>query len=411
MLPSSANQITLLYLVSAGAWILLSGWVLDSFVSDADARASVERLKGIAFVLTTGVLLGLLLRRAFGRLEQTRARLADSNAELSELAEFARLNPNPVLRFDTRGELRFANDAAQAITPGQKPALILSTGLFATAVQRLRESQQPFAMEDLSGGRTWRWQFFPSQSGAHVFVYGNDRTEEKRLARQVTQAARMESVGRMAASIAHDFNNVLTAIGGYSDLLAAHAGGGNSDADELHDAVGQAKHLVQQLMMISRPHPPVATRFDLNASLASAQPLLRRMLPKAIALDFDLCPGPLVIQFDWRELEQALLNLLSNAADAMPGGGKVTLRTRFLAGNHVEFSVADTGSGIPDDQLPLIFDPFFTTKPPGKGTGLGLASVYGVMQRGGATVQVETTIGAGTRFIFGIPAVGEAMVA
>ena len=248
----------------------------------------------------------------------------------------------------------------------------------------------------------------------------NSQQEEKRLEERLRQAHKMEAVGRLAGGVAHDFNNLLTIIRGNGDILADREGADNLQkrcVDQIRNAAGRAVSMTRQLLAFSRMQVLQARVLDLNTIVAE----MGKMLPRLIGEHIEYCYEPEAnlapVLADPGQMEQVILNLAVNARDAMPDGGKLTVRTRnvimdareagkrppMTAGNYVMLSVADTGHGIDEETKTHIFEPFFTTKAVGKGTGLGLATVYGVVKQSDGFVWVESAPGKGARFEIYLP--------
>jgi signal transduction histidine kinase/CheY-like chemotaxis protein len=248
----------------------------------------------------------------------------------------------------------------------------------------------------------------------------NSQQEEKRLEERLRQAHKMEAVGRLAGGVAHDFNNLLTIIRGNGDILADREGADNLQkrcVDQIRNAAGRAVSMTRQLLAFSRMQVLQARVLDLNAIVAEMGKMLPRLIGEDIEYSFAPEPKLAPVLADPGQLEQVILNLAVNARDAMPDGGKLTVRTRnvtinareagerppMTAGNYVMLSVADTGHGIDEETKTHIFEPFFTTKAVGKGTGLGLATVYGVVKQSDGFVWVESAPGKGARFEIYLP--------
>jgi PAS domain S-box-containing protein len=242
-----------------------------------------------------------------------------------------------------------------------------------------------------------------------------DITERKRLEAQFMQAQKMEAVGRLAGGVAHDFNNLLTVINGYCDMLLPATPPGHpawGPLTAVRDAGERAAALTSQLLSFSRKAIVAPRMLDLNDVIAQSEKLLRRLIGEDVLLAAALAPTPCRINADPTQLDQVIMNLAVNARDAMPTGGRLTLATRRVRvadgdlpraaevrpGWFVELTVRDTGCGMPDDVKAKLFEPFFTTKGPGRGTGLGLAVVHGVVKQAGGHVSVESAVGAGTAF-------------
>ncbi len=392
------------YMVIAGAWILLSGKAVDMVAGeDHDLYAVFEVAKGLGFVLVTGMILWILLRRYTARLEA-------AHAEARRMARFAELSPNPVVEFSPDGLVTSMNDAAlsaseslgvpiEGLLPPDTPELVRRCIATGEHVSNIVHSVD---------GQSWRWAFFPTDPPTSAYGYGYDRTEESRLEIQVQQAARMESVGRLAAGVAHDLNNFLMAIGGYRSLARMKLDDGHPAQEELAgmgEQLDAAQELVKKLLLIARMRSTAESvaKVDLGGHFEALASTVRHLLPYHVQLEIDVPPGRHTVEVDLRELEQALLNLASNAVDAMPSGGTLRLALEPAPDGKIAIVVADTGHGIPKDVLPRIFDPFFTTKEEGKGTGLGLASVYSFATHSGGSVEVESQPGHGSRFRLVLP--------
>jgi signal transduction histidine kinase len=221
-------------------------------------------------------------------------------------------------------------------------------------------------------------------------------------------SSKMEALGRMAGGVSHDFNNLLTAMRGHLELAlerTPYSDPRRVDLEQAWRAAERACHLTQQLLSFSRSRSVGAsTTCDLVGSLQDLRPLLVQLVGTAIDVDLDLPSGPLFANIDRVGLEQVIFNLGANARDAMPAGGKLRLRVRQPGSNGmVELKVTDTGTGMDDATRARMFDPFFTTKPPGFGTGLGLAQVYGIVQQARGQIECTTAPGRGTTFTITLP--------
>lgn len=243
--------------------------------------------------------------------------------------------------------------------------------------------------------------------GRHIAVI-RDLTRQNELEAQLRQAQKMEAVGRLAGGIAHDFNNLLTAIAGYSEFLI----GGHTDprlrrhAEEIKKAAARAASLTGQLLAFSRRQVLQPRVLDLNAVVSDMDMMLRRLIGEDVELLTMLEPELAPIRADQTQLEQVIVNLAVNARDAMPGGGAVTIETANIVIDdeaHVELRLTDTGIGMTDSEREQLFDPFFTTKT--GGTGLGLATVHGIVEQSGGTIEVTSAPGMGSSFRILLPAV------
>jgi two-component system cell cycle sensor histidine kinase/response regulator CckA len=237
-----------------------------------------------------------------------------------------------------------------------------------------------------------------------------DITERKRLEEQLRHAQKMEAVGRLAGGIAHDFNNLLTVIRGNADLLRSSPDGAGTLLDDLELAADRATALVRQLLFFSRRQPVQVEVLDLNEVVSALRPLLGRLVGEQVGLETALADAPVMVRADRSHLEQVIMNLAVNARDAMPHGGTLTVRTEPVertkpggSGRFARLTVTDTGTGMTDEVKARIFEPFFTTKGPDKGTGLGLATVFGIVERSGGHIDVESAPGAGSEFRVDVP--------
>ncbi len=249
------------------------------------------------------------------------------------------------------------------------------------------------------------------------------REREREFAERLAQTEKIETVGRLAGGIAHDFNNLLTAILGYAELLLAgdqFSVEQRQDVEEIHKAGKRAASLTQQLLAFSRKQLLRPKDVDLNETVTTLRSMLTRLIREDITLTCEFAHEPAVVRIDPIQIEQALLNLVLNARDALPGGGCIKLdvarvsRSALEAGIDIEAAhanefvrlrVSDNGIGISPDARPHLFEPFFTTKDVGKGTGLGLASVYGIVKQSDGFIAVESELGQGSAFSLYFPAV------
>ena len=248
----------------------------------------------------------------------------------------------------------------------------------------------------------------------HWSGVGMDIDDRKALEAQFRQAQKMEAVGQLAGGIAHDFNNLLTSILGYSGFVMDTFGPQDRRRDDLDEVVkaGQrAAGLTRQLLAFSRKQVLQPTMLDLNALVTGMQPMLSRLIGEQVVLTSSLAPDLSLVRADPGQLEQVLMNLVVNARDAMPSGGRLLIQTGNVEldqtvihgavvrpGPYVMMAVTDTGVGMSEATKSRLFEPFFTTKEPGKGTGLGLATVYGIIKQSGGFVWVYTELGKGTSF-------------
>jgi hypothetical protein len=259
------------------------------------------------------------------------------------------------------------------------------------------------------------WQTFELEGRRCIIVYAEDVTDKRRLADQFRQAQKMEAVGRLAGGVAHDFNNLLSVILSYASMATASLTHGDplrEDMLEIEKAGRRAAELTGQLLAFSRRQVLQPRIVDLNESLAKMAKMLQRLLGEDIELEF--CAGESLeaVRVDPGQIEQVVMNLAVNARDAMPDGGKLTIETCNVdldegyvrghpgtkPGPHVMLAVSDSGVGMDPQTQSHIFEPFYTTKEPGRGTGLGLSTVLGIVEQSGGSIWVYSEPGQGTTF-------------
>jgi len=257
-------------------------------------------------------------------------------------------------------------------------------------------------------------------SGGRAILYLVDVSEQRALETKFAQSQKMQAVGQLAGGVAHDFNNLLTVIIGNSEfLLMRHQAGDPSfkEINEIHQNALRAANLVRQLLAFSRKQTLQPRVLTLREAIGELGQLLRRLVGDTIDVKMEYGADLWPVHADEAQLSNAIINLVVNARDAMPKGGTVTIRSAnesmvsaaafgtavMPAGDYVRIEVADTGSGIAPEHLGKIFDPFFTTKPVGQGTGLGLATVYGIVKQTGGFIDVKSEVGKGTTFQIYLP--------
>jgi PAS domain S-box-containing protein len=240
-----------------------------------------------------------------------------------------------------------------------------------------------------------------------------DLSEQVKLEEQVRQAEKMQAIGRLAGGVAHDFNNLLTVILGAGNLIAKDASlprPAKEHAEAIVDAGRRGAELTQQLLTYSRQQSPLKRLLDINESIRDAQLMLHRIVGECVKIRVHLDSDPLLVHINPIQFQQVLMNLVINARDAMLDAGEIEIKTKlqveytWSTSNHrnaaktgaVEVAVSDNGSGITPEVLKRIYDPFFTTKEVGRGTGLGMSVVHGIVEESGGTIEVETVVGTGT---------------
>lgn len=427
---------------SARTILLEQGQRLERFLFSVNLLFAVTLL----IALTMGILLqrrrALIAREVQARAEQQAAadRLRKSEERYRLLFEHA---PLGLLHFDEEGRIVTCNDIFVRIIGSSRPQLIglnmlqLPDQNIVASVQKALQGQVGL-YEDLYNSVTAqkvtpvRALFAPVTMDDGSILGGvgiieditarkQAEAERETLQAQLMDARKMESVGLLAGGVAHDFNNLLQAIGGYAQLLMLGKAPENSEYVKLQaiqKSVERAAQLVQQLLLFSRKAPVTRRPIDLNQEVSQAVLLLRHAIPRMVTIDLNTADDLVAINADAMQMEQLLLNLGRNAADAMPDGGRLQIETRnvFLdqdyarthldvrPGNYVLLSVSDTGCGMDQKTRSHIFDPFFTTKEIGKGTGLGLASVYGIVKAHEGAILCYSEPQRGTIFKAYLPA-------
>jgi PAS domain S-box-containing protein len=237
-----------------------------------------------------------------------------------------------------------------------------------------------------------------------------DITEQKRLEDQLRQSQKMEAIGQLAGGIAHDFNNMLTAITGYAELLAYSFDEDDSraaDVDQIRKAAAHAAALTRQLLAFSRKQVLLPQRLDVNDVVRDLEGMLARTIGAQVELRTSLSDGLALVETDPDQLAQVVLNMAINGRDAMPSGGVLTISTTAVdsdARPFVSVEISDTGTGMDEETQARVFEPFFTTKDTGKGTGLGLATAYGVVSQSGGRIELDSVLGEGSTFRVLLPA-------
>jgi signal transduction histidine kinase/CheY-like chemotaxis protein len=286
----------------------------------------------------------------------------------------------------------------------------------------LVQSQNHYREQVAINGRTLTWSFFPIPNDQVVHCYGADVTDVVNLEAQFRHAQKLESIGQLAAGVAHDFNNILTVIQGYSDRLMTQCKGNDAvthQVGQILDASKRAANLTRQLLAFSRKQVIQLKVLDLNNSVKHLSAMLSRLLGDDIVMSTELAADLPAVEADAGMMEQIIMNLAVNARDAMPSGGRLTIFTEGVEvteshaqahanarpGRFVCLQVNDTGCGMDAKTLSRIFEPFFSTKEVGKGTGLGLATVYGIVKQHNGWIEVNSKINVGTTFLIYLPAI------
>jgi PAS domain S-box-containing protein len=338
---------------------------------------------------------------------------------------------------DAAGKVTFCNDALLQSTGRTREEVLGSHAFRNVLPEDLSRVQQVFETVKGTGGgarvdcrfhtrdgrvRTYDWSISPLRAADGQIVgataLGVDVTEQRAMEEQQRYAQKMESLGRVAGGIAHDFNNLLTVINGYGDLALSQINPHDplfAPLSQMRKAGQRAADLTGQLLAFGRKQVLQTRTFSLNSVVRESGELLARLLGDHIHFECRLADDLYPVQADFGQLHQVLINLVMNARDAMPQGGRLSLESRNVEleegevrglppGPYVELIVDDTGCGMSEVVKDRIFEPFFTTKEPGKGTGLGLSTAYGIIQQSGGHISVEATVGKGSCFRVLLPA-------
>ncbi|HDL18944.1 MAG TPA: PAS domain S-box protein, partial [Bacteroidetes bacterium] len=378
------------------------------------------------------------LAGTYGSLRNITERKA-AEQEIRKLSQAVEQSPASIVVTDPDGNIEYVNPKFCRITGysseesiGQNPRILKSGEQSKEFYENLWQT--------ITNGETWYGEFhnmkkngdlfwekaiigpIKEDNGAisHFMAIKEDITERKQLEDQFRQAQKMEAIGTLAGGVAHDFNNLLTVINGYSQILLNDLKKDDpmyGDIREIYEAGERAAQLTQQLLAFSRKQLVAPEVLDLNDILYLLKKMLQRLLGEDIFLTITCDERPCIIHADRTQMEQVIMNLAVNARDAMPEGGQLTILTENIllapehgqtplslaAGEYILLMVSDTGEGMDEQTRAKIFEPFFTTKESGKGTGLGLAMVFGIAKQSGGEILVDSEPGKGTTFRVYLP--------
>ena len=384
--------------------------------------ALVERFAQLAALALENARLYTALHQS----EELHRRIVDCSTDLISVVDLE--GNTVVISPSVFGTLGFRPDEmvgqyfARLVHPDDLPAaeqmfLKAMEGSFATTTIRVRHADGSWVLLEAIANVI----VGPDGQPEHILATGRDVSERERLQEQLRQGQKMESIGRLAGGIAHDFNNLLTAINGYAELMLMDFDAGvvptRDSAEQIARAAGRAASLTGQLLAFSRKQVLRPQVIDLNEIVGDMAMMLARMLGEDVILSTEFDPEVAPTLADPTQIEQVLLNLALNARDAMPNGGRLVIWTAHLElgehderphpdlepGSYVTLAVRDTGVGMAPDLVDKIFEPFFTTKGIGEGTGLGLATVHGIVSQSGGVIWVDSTPGEGTTFTVCLP--------
>jgi diguanylate cyclase (GGDEF)-like protein/PAS domain S-box-containing protein len=419
------------YFRHEGRWRSRSGtyrWMESRFQVSIDARSNIEG--------ATGVLTDVTERR---RVEDALRRSEEYYRSLIENSEdmMAVMNADETVRYASPAVVRALGyaterwaemDAQALLHPDDRDRahsafvnLLEEPGASATYEARVRHANGAWRTLEV----TMR-NHLTTVGVEGVVVNARDVTDRRRTENALreseellAQSRKMEAIGRLAGGVAHDFNNLLTAIQGHAALLLEQTSPDaeiHADVKEIRDAALRATALTRQLLAFSRRQVLQLRNVDLNDIVTDMEKILRRVIGEHISFELDLASDLGTVRADAAQLEQVILNLVVNAKDALPRGGRISVRTanrtirdtvnaaaNLAPGEYVMLEIADSGTGMEPEIVDQAFEPFFTTKEPGKGTGLGLATVYGIVKQCGGHVWLESTVGAGTAVTIYLP--------
>ena len=338
---------------------------------------------------------------------------------------FVRMNDALAALNRASAEAHLGRTVSEVLGPNASLVVPLFEEVFRTGVPVLDREivVEPGPQDD--GPRTFLASYYPVATDGRTEWVGcmvSEVTERRRASALLVQAERMEAIARVAGGVAHEVNNMMTVITGFSGFLEGSLPPGDQRAEdlaEIHRAADRAAGITRQLLAYSRQQVLQPTRLDLNALLRHCVPMFARLLGPGVHVELNLAPDAPLVRADQTQIEQVLVNLVLNARDAMAGQGSLTVTTeafvtteslrahelgvRMPAGRYARFALSDTGSGMDAATRARVFEPFFTTKPPGQGSGLGLATVYGIVKQSGGYIWVYSEVGHGTTFKIYLP--------
>ncbi len=435
-----AMHVALPYAIFGCVWILFSGAALDWLIGDPEVRKQIELAKGWFFVGVTAVLVYWLVRGYAVGVCESQLALRKSETRHRSIVDTAL---EGIATVDSDGRLTQVNAQMARLLGGTSEGLLGRelAGLLdddaAAEIGRMLRLRGPgrsgaLRLRTLDGQERWAIAAVsPLENGSpgrgESLVMLTDLTADRKLEEQLRQSQKMEAVGRLAGGVAHDFNTLLTAMLGHLELARRrieHEGwpdGVNADLEQIERAGQRAAALTRQLLAFSRRQLIKPELITLNRLLPDMEKMLRRLIREDVDLRVVPGEGLWPVRADSGQVEQVIMNLVLNASDAMPQGGRIAIETANLMldasyvashpgaspGRHILLGVSDTGTGMDSEVQEHIFEPFFTTKPAGKGTGLGLATVYGIVQQLGGHITVESRLGQGSTFRVYLPALIE----
>ncbi len=402
-----------------------------------------KRLDGTTFPATV-----LLTRLELDGVMQLQATVRDitsrkrADQELTRLVMAVEQAAESVVMTDVEGKIQYVNPAFEQVTGYRRAEAEGKNPRFLNSGQQNAEFYQQM-WTTINAGKVWSGNFVNRRKDGSLYeeeavispvrdaggkivnfvAVKRDITEQRKLQQQFLQSQKMEVVGRLAGGVAHDFNNILTAILGYSELSIRELGADNparQHNEEIKLAALRAARLTSQLLAFSRKQVLQPKLLNLNVTIAEMEKMLQRLIGEHIQLRTTLADCLGLVKADPGQIEQVILNMVVNARDAMPSGGSLTIQTADITegqqhnkehavekpGDYVLLAITDSGDGMDDDVKSHIFEPFFTTKPKDKGTGLGLSTCFGIVKQSGGSISVYSEKGFGTTFKIYLPRIG-----
>jgi PAS domain S-box-containing protein len=438
-----SGKIVLIYIVFGCAWIYLSDTALNWLVLDPEIITKIAIFKGLLFIIFTSALLFFLIARLSDKIKQSTNALRESEERLQFLVKNV---SDSLVIINADGSQRYVSPAAEKITGfpvAELEGRTLGTLIHPDDMKDIRAAwseaveypEKTVTVQYRHIHKTREWVFFeavaqsfltePAINGIIACV--RDITERKKVEEetkklqiQLAQAQKMESVGRLAGGVAHDFNNMLGVILGHTEMALDQVDPVQpfvTNLQEINKAARRSADLTQQLLAFARKQTVAPKLLDLNETVEKMITMLRRLIGEDIKLTW--LPGKNLkpVKMDPTQLDQILANLCVNARDAISEMGEVTIKTGstvldkaycaehpgFIPGEYILLVVSDNGYGMNPETLSLLFEPFFTTKELGKGTGLGLATVYGIVKQNNGFVDVHSELEKGTTFRIYLP--------
>ena len=438
---SIPSKIVAVYAIISCLWIFFSDKLLETLVKEPHLMAEIAIVKGWLFILVTSLLLFFLIRRYVARLRHANETHSEVERRFRELMERVHMI---ALMLDSKGTVTFCNDFLLDLTGWTRDELMgmnwfetcippdIKAQVYSLFQQGMSTGLIPFHHENRiltrNGGEcfiVWDNTLLRDGKGSvtGVACLGMDVTKQRGMEAQLLHSQKMESIGTLAGGVAHDFNNILTVIMNCSEMLRSKLDDRERAfllVDQILGAAQRAAKLTRSLLAFSRKQQMVPRPIDLNEIITQTHDFLERIIGEDVELKTNLCDGEVIVLADRGQLEQVIMNLASNARDAMPEGGRLTISTSVsrldghvfadgspAAGRYALLSLADTGVGITKQEQERIFEPFFTTKDVGKGTGLGLSMAYGIIRQHNGWITVESEVGGGSCFTVCLPLAGE----